>query len=97
MFARLTIAQIKVKRIDEFIKRYKESVIPAAKSQKGYHKNYLFLDRETGNGVSIGLWDSKEDALANEKNRFYQEQVAKFITFYTKNPIREGYEVVVQD
>lgn len=97
MFARLTIAQVKTERVDEFIKIYKESVLPSAKSQEGYCGIYLLVDRKTGKGVSIGLWDSEKDALANEKNLFYQEQVAKFITFYKKLPIREGYEVSVQD
>lgn len=96
MFARFTTAQIPIERIDIFIKIYEESVVPAAKSQKGYKGIYLFVDRKTGKGVSIGLWESEEDAIANEENRYYQEQVAKFITFYTIPPIREGYEVVVQ-
>jgi len=96
MFARLTTAQIPIDRIDIFIKIFEESVVPATKSQKGYKGIYLFVDRKTGKGVSMGLWESEEDAIANEESRFYQEQVAKFITFYTKPPIREGYEVVVQ-
>jgi heme-degrading monooxygenase HmoA len=96
MFARFTSAQIKKKRIDEFIKRYEESVVPVAKTQKGYCGVYLFVDRKTGNGVAVSLWDSEEDALANEQNLYYQEQVTKFITFYAKNPIREGYEVCVK-
>ncbi len=96
MFARLTTVQIKLNRIDEFIKRYEESVVPAAKSQKGYCGVYLFVDRKTGNGVAVSLWDKEEDALANEQNLYYQEQVAKFITFFKKNPIREGYEVCVK-
>ena len=96
MFARLTKAQIPIEKIDRFIKIYEESVVPAAKSQKGYKGIYLLVDRKTGKGVAIGLWKSEEDAIANEENRYYQEQVAKFITFYTIPPIREGYEVVVQ-
>ncbi len=96
MFARLTTVQIKLNRIDEFIKRYEESVVPAAKTQKGYCGVYLFVDRKTGNGVAVSLWDKEEDALANEQNLYYQEQVAKFITFFKKNPIREGYEVCVK-
>ena len=97
MFARFTTAQIKLNRLDEFVKRYEESVVPAAKTQHGYKGIYLLLDRKTGNAVSISLWDSEKDALANERNLYYQEQVAKFITFYKKNPIREGYEVCVED
>lgn len=96
MFARLTRVHVKIDRIDELIKRYEESVIPAAKSQKGYRGAYLLVDRKTGEGVSITFWTSEEDALANERNRYYQEQVAKFINFYTQPPIREGYEVSVQ-
>ena len=97
MFARLTSAQIKIHRIDQFIKLFEESIVPAAKSQKGYCGAYLLVDRETGNRISITLWNSEEDAIANEKSHYYQEQVAKSITYYTKPPIREGYEVVVQE
>ncbi len=97
MFARLTLLKISSDRIDEFAKRFKKSVITAAKSQKGYHGSRVFMDRKTGNGMVITLWESEEYAVANEKNRFYQEQIAKFITFYKKPPIREGYEVVFQD
>ena len=52
MFARLTTAQIQTDRIDRFIKIFEESVVPAAKLQKGYKGIYLFFDRKTGNGVS---------------------------------------------
>ncbi|MGD8535872.1 MAG: antibiotic biosynthesis monooxygenase [Candidatus Aminicenantes bacterium] len=97
MFARLTTARISPDRIDEFVKRYKESVIPAAKQQKGYQGARIFVERKTGNGMVITFWESEEDAVANEENRYYQEQVAKFITFFKKPPIREGYEVVFQD
>ena len=97
MFARLTIFRISPDRIDEGTKRYKESVLPAAREQKGYRGANVMVDRKTGNAVTITLWESEEDAVANEKNRYYQEQVAKFITFFKKPPIREGYEVVIQD
>jgi heme-degrading monooxygenase HmoA len=97
MFVRLTTTRISVDRIEEFVKRYKESVIPAARLQKGYRGVYVLVDRKTGDGTVIALWESEEDAIANEKNRFYQEQLEKFITFYKKPPIREGYEVVFQD
>jgi len=97
MFARLTKAQIKLDRIDEFIKRYEESVVPATKGQKGFKGIYLLVNRQTGHGISFSLWESEEDVLANESNRFYQEQIAKFVNFYASPPIREGYEVLLQE
>jgi len=96
MFARVTSAQIPVGKIDKFIEIYEKSVVPAAKAQKGFSGIYLFIDRSTGKGMSIGLWKSKEEMIATEKNRFFQEQVTKFVTFYIQPPIREEFEVVVR-
>jgi heme-degrading monooxygenase HmoA len=97
MFARLTITQSKPEKHDEMVKIYEESVVPAAKSQKGYKGVYMLTDRKTGKGVSISLWDSEEDAIANEQSGYLQEQMAKFKDSFTAPPIQEGYEVVVQD
>ncbi len=96
MFARLTIVQVKIDKLDETIKIYEESVIPAAKSQRGFRGIYLLTDRKTGKGVSIALWDSEEDAIANEQSGYYQEQLSKFKDFFTAPPVREGYEVSLQ-
>jgi len=96
MFARLTITQVKIDKIDEALKIYEESVIPAAKSQKGWRGNYFLTDRKTGKGISIALWDSEDDAIATEQSGFYQEQVNKFKDFFTAPPVREGYEVSLQ-
>jgi heme-degrading monooxygenase HmoA len=93
MFARLTIVQVKVDKLDETRKIFEESVIPAAKSQKGYRGGYLLTDRKTGKGISIGLWDTEKDAIANEKSGYYQEQLNKFKGLFTAPPVREGYEV----
>ena len=96
MFARKTTFQFKTDQIDEVLKILKESIVPAAKSQKGYQGLYFLLDRKTGKAVSIALWDSEEDAIANEKSHFYQEQLVKLYDFYRVSPIREGYEVIVK-
>ena len=97
MFARVTSAQIDPKDVDKFKDIFKESVVPAAKKQKGFKGIVLLIDPKTGKGMVIGYWKSEEDALATEKNLFYQEQAAKFIPFYTRNPIREGYVVYVKE
>ena len=96
MFARLTVVQAMPDKIDEVTKIFEESVVPVAKSQKGYKGVYLLVDRKTGKGVSISLWDSEEDAIANEQSGYYQEQVGRFKDFFTAPPVQEGYEAVVQ-
>lgn len=96
MFARFTIIQVNVDKMDEVIQLYEDSVVPAAKSQKGYRGAYLFTDRKTGKGYSISLWDREEDAVANEQSGYYKEQVGKFAEYFTAPPVQEGYEVSVQ-
>ena len=96
MFARFTIVQVDADKVDEVIKLYEDSVVPAAKSQKGQRGAYLFTDRKTGKGYSISLWDSEEDAIANEQSGYYKEQVGKFAEYLTAPPVQEGCEVSVQ-
>jgi len=95
MFARLTITQLKVDKMDEAKELTKESILPAAKSQKGFYGAYLLSDTK-GKGVMITLWETEEDAVANEQSGYYQEQVGKIKDFLTAPPVREGYEVSLQ-
>jgi quinol monooxygenase YgiN len=97
MFARLLTIQTEPKRIDEASMLFEESVIPLCKDKKGYKGASFLADRKTGKCVFITQWESEEDMLATEQSRFFQEQVVKFIGFFTKNPIREAYEVVLED
>jgi heme-degrading monooxygenase HmoA len=94
MFARMTKFRIKIDKIETAIRLYNESVVPSAKAQKGFCRLSLLVNRETGEGTSITFWDSEEDAKANEENRYYQNQLIKFLNFLEKPTfIREGYEV----
>jgi len=96
-FARVTLTQSKIGYYDEIVKLYSESVVPAAKSQKGYLGILLLSNRETGKGISIAFWESEEDAIANENSGYYKEQVNKFKDYFTAEPVREEYEVTVKD
>ena len=96
MFARFTIVQMKMDKMDDAIELYGDSVVSGAKSKKGFCGIYLFTDRKTGKGYSISLWDSEEDAVANEQSGYYKEQVGKFAEHFSAPPVQEGYEVSVK-
>ena len=96
MFARLTIVQVKPDKIDDVIKIYEDHVVPSAKGQKGYKGIFLLTDRKTGKGISLTMWESEQDATANEKSGYYQQQVGRFKDYFTKPPVQEGYEVSIQ-
>lgn len=93
MFARTTTMQLKIAFIDDALKVYKNSIVPAAQSQKGIIELNLLLDRNSGKAVSIAIWESEEDAKANEESHYYQEQLIKLLSYYAYPPIKEGFEV----
>lgn len=96
MFARTTTMQLKIAFIDEALEVYTKSIVPAAKAQEGFVELSLFLDRNSGKAVSIALWDTEQNAKANEKSLYYQEQLIKLMSFYAKDPIKEGFEVYLK-
>ena len=96
MFARVVSIQFKTYTLNEAIELYKASNIPAAKSQKGFRSVYLLTNRETGKGVSIAFWDSKEDIIASEESGWWQGQVSKFKDYLLAPVEREIYEIIAQ-
>jgi heme-degrading monooxygenase HmoA len=96
MFARILKSRLKIDKIAEATRTFKETVIPLCRKQRGFKGGYYMSDPKTGESVAITLWESEDDMLATEASRFFQEQVARFIPFYAKPPIREAYEVTLR-
>jgi heme-degrading monooxygenase HmoA len=96
MYVRVTILNFKKGKTDEAVGIFDKSVIPAARVQKGYRGSYFLADRESDKCIALTFWDKEEDAAANEVNRYYQEQLVKFMNLYSAPPIREGYDVAVE-
>jgi len=96
MYVRMTTLTFHADKADEGIRLFEQSVIPAARAQKGFRAAYLLADRPAGRCVALTFWDDEAAAVANEENRYYQEQLVKFMPLFTSAPVREGYEVVVE-
>ena len=88
--------QVNVDKLDEVKKAFKEGVISAVKLQKGYRSGYLLTDRKTGNCISIALWDSEEDAIADEQSGHFQERVNMGKEFFIAPPVRKLYKVALK-
>jgi heme-degrading monooxygenase HmoA len=95
MFARMTILQVVPESADEAIRLFRRSVVPEAKKQRGYRGACLLTNATTGKAIVVTFWRREADALANEKSRYYQEQLVKFLQYFSGPPMREGYAVRV--
>ncbi len=96
MHARVVNAQIQPGKMDDAIRVFRDSVVPAAKQQKGF-KSILFLTDRNGNkAVTLSVWETEADLKANEASGYYQEQIAKFASIFVAPPARDAFEVSVQ-
>ena len=93
MYARTTLIQGRPDTMGQAAAIFNDSVIPAAKLQKGF-KGALFLtDPVTGRGMSVTLWESEEDLKAGESSGYFREQVAKFGPLLAGPPTRDVFVV----
>ena len=97
MFARMTILQVQPENSDTAIKLFRRSVVPEARKQKGYRGSCLLTDAKSGKAIVVTFWRREADAVANETSRYYQEQLVKFLQYFSGPPMREGFMVSVHD
>ena len=86
-------ARVVAVELDDALEMYKELVLPESQKQEGYAGMYVMRTPE-GKGLIMSLWASEEAATAGVTSGYYDEQLAKFVTFYRVPPGREQYEVV---
>ncbi|HEY7348496.1 MAG TPA: antibiotic biosynthesis monooxygenase [Ktedonobacterales bacterium] len=95
MYARIVTVEANVDKLEELIAIYRDSIVPAARQQKGFMGARLFTNPVTGKGVSVTRWQSKEDLEAGEASGYYQEQIAKIAPMLTAPPAREIFDISV--
>jgi heme-degrading monooxygenase HmoA len=93
MHARVTFATAEPAKVDQTIKIMRDSILPAAKKQKGFKGLIYLTNRKIGKGMVIVLWNAEDDMTAGESSGFYQEQVAKEMPLLSGPPTMEHYEV----
>jgi heme-degrading monooxygenase HmoA len=96
MYARVTIATGQPDKVDETIKIMRNSILPAAKKQKGFKGLFHLTNRNTSKGMVIVLWNTEADMTAGESSGYYREQVAKLVPLLAGPPTMEHYEVSVK-
>ena len=69
MYAGVVAVQVLPGRMDEAIQVYRDSVVPAARQQRGYRAHYLLTDHESGKCISIGLWETEADMTGDQGER----------------------------
>ena len=95
MHCRAVTVQVQPGKTQEAIDLYQNSVIPAAKQEKGFGGAYLMTDASSGKALSITVWETQADMEAGEAGGYYQEQIAKFGSLFAGPPVVDHYELSV--
>jgi heme-degrading monooxygenase HmoA len=93
MYARVTTIYLKVKHMEDAVRVYEESIIPAAKRQPGFKNAFFLINRNAGKFVSITIWENIDFALENQKSGYYQKQIDKLEEYMVVKPEVEGFTV----
>ncbi len=94
MYARVINSTVVSGKVDEAVSIWGEKVGPGLKQAKGFKGAYLTGDRATNKGVTITLWETREDADA--MNATLPQLLALFDGIFAAPPSVETYEVLLQ-
>lgn len=95
MHARVTRFKSEPARIDDGIRNITDNVIPNAKKLTGFKGGYWLVDRKTGMGFGVTLFESEAALQSSEEAaKKIREQAAS--TGVTQITGVERYEVVAQ-
>ena len=95
MFARATMFEIDTLRasVEDATRLFDEQVAPLIEQQPGFAGMYVMLTPE-GKGMVLTLWANEQAAQSGVESGYYEEQIARFVTFVRQAPGREHYEVI---
>ncbi|MDQ3238175.1 MAG: hypothetical protein M3Q54_11660 [Actinomycetota bacterium] len=96
MFARVTVVQGSPEKIEQGVDSFNTQVLPAAKGVDGYKAAFLLVDRNTGKGIGITMWDS-EDARRRGGEAVDAARAAAIEAMGGTVPPVEEFEVVASD
>jgi len=82
--------------VAEVVRIYRDSVVPAAKEEQGFRGALLLTDQDTGECVSISVWETEDDMHASEASGYYHRKLGQFGALFISPPVRKHYEANIQ-
>ncbi len=95
MHARVTRVTGSADRTDQGIQSFRDNVLPAVQQAAGFRGALLLVDRQSGKGIGVSLWESEDDMRASEEAGAPTRQQTTEALGATGQPEVERYEVAV--
>jgi heme-degrading monooxygenase HmoA len=94
MYARVITMRLIPGKMDQAIRIFQHSAIPAVQKQKGYVDFSLMENRDMNELIVMSRWETERDMLALEENDFVDQQMAKLSTVVREPPTGACYKLL---
>jgi quinol monooxygenase YgiN len=94
MYARVVQASADPARLDEVAELWRNFVAPSARAQAGFRGARLFINRESGAVLSMGLWESR--AAFDATIDWNRGQVERFAAVLKDAPHISSYDLAAE-
>ena len=95
MFARVMSTQVHPERLDHMIEIIRNSSLGDSQQQSGFNGVYGLVDRSSGRGMIITLWESAEDLENAEASGVLSHALSQVLGCMRGPAICETFEVAV--
>jgi hypothetical protein len=68
MYARVVTISVRPERMDDCIRIFREVNGPAIAARRGFDHGHWWVERTTGEAVSVTFWETADDELASRAN-----------------------------
>ena len=93
MHARVITLHVMEGSLDQVLRIVQQTILPTTESQPGFVGVVVLGHWDEGKVVGTSYWNTEEEMLASERGEYLQQQISRVITFLSKPPIVEHYQV----
>lgn len=94
MYASIITTKLRAEQIDQAAETLRDILTSA--SPEGWQHTYLVVNRQTGQLMSFGVWDSEAEAVAYESSGRFQQDAQKMREFMEGAPERRTGEIILK-
>ncbi len=95
MHARVMNFQVQDGKMEEFLEVIRESVEPILHHLEGFQAGFVFTNQENNSAMSVSIWETEEQMLANERSPIYVERISRMTARICDAPTPIHYEAPI--
>lgn len=95
MYARVISMMIMPAHVDDVLAMMSETILPVVREQQGFVDAIGLIDRSTGRGMLMTLWEDAHCLESSEMSGYVSAQLVHAAPFLAGPAIRETFEVAV--